>query len=195
MREEDHVGRSATGRRANSTSGTGVGDWQSRGFKEDQIGIISLLGRWKRISFMLEPLGFNSRVFESTETGLHTLKLKYEAAAVNLVMASPRGGNPEVVILQDGSPLSGSRRRKIRGFVRRAGPAGMAGQKRATPSSIRRGCTLSLITMTLARTNWNFCARPAWPHSPSPLRAAWTPPPVPGKLLRFPNHETRGLQV
>jgi len=34
--------------------------------------------------------------------------LKYEASAVNLVMASPRGGSPEVEVLQDGKPLSRS---------------------------------------------------------------------------------------
>lgn len=36
----------------------------------------------------------------------HTLRLKYELAAVNLVMASPRSRTSEVLILQDGKPLA-----------------------------------------------------------------------------------------
>jgi len=32
--------------------------------------------------------------FEAAEAGPHSLFLKYEASAVNLVMASPRGGSP-----------------------------------------------------------------------------------------------------
>ena len=34
------------------------------------------------------------------------MTLKYEAAAVNLVMASPRGASIQVVIMQDGKPLT-----------------------------------------------------------------------------------------
>jgi hypothetical protein len=50
--------------------------------------------------------------FEGVEEGPHSLKLKYEASAVNLVMASPRGLPAEVRILQDGKPLSRSQATK-----------------------------------------------------------------------------------
>jgi hypothetical protein len=44
--------------------------------------------------------------FEAAESGPHTLRLKYEASAVNLVMASPHAPAVEVAILQDGKPLT-----------------------------------------------------------------------------------------
>jgi len=40
------------------------------------------------------------------------LKLKYEASAVNLVMAAPRGASAEVQVLQDGKPLTRSQATK-----------------------------------------------------------------------------------
>jgi thiol-disulfide isomerase/thioredoxin len=43
---------------------------------------------------------------ESVEDGDHTIVLQYEAAGVNLVMAAPRGGPCNVVIRQDGRPLT-----------------------------------------------------------------------------------------
>jgi len=51
-------------------------------------------------------LGSTAEYFEAVEDGPHTLRLKYEAAAVNLVMASPHAAAAEVVILQDGKPLT-----------------------------------------------------------------------------------------
>ena len=44
--------------------------------------------------------------FEAIESGPHSLQLKYEAAAVNLVMASPHTAAAEVVVLLDGTPLT-----------------------------------------------------------------------------------------
>ena len=44
--------------------------------------------------------------FEAAESGPHTLRLKYEASAVNLVMACPHAASAEVTILQDGNPLT-----------------------------------------------------------------------------------------
>ena len=42
---------------------------------------------------------------EAAGDGPHTLRLRYEASAVNLVMASPRGASAEVRVVQDGKPL------------------------------------------------------------------------------------------
>ena len=77
------------------------------GFKEDQIADYSFsaapeenffyaTGRWAS----------TAEYFEAVEDGPHTLRLKYEASAVNLVMASPHTPSAEVVILQDGKPLT-----------------------------------------------------------------------------------------
>ena len=38
--------------------------------------------------------------------------MRYEASAVNLVMASPRGASAEVILLQDGKPLKRSQATK-----------------------------------------------------------------------------------
>ena len=43
---------------------------------------------------------------EAVEDGPHTLRLKYDAAAVNLVMACPHMPSAEVLIFQDGKMLS-----------------------------------------------------------------------------------------
>jgi len=50
------------------------------------------------------------------------LRLKYEASAVNLVMASPHTPSADVVILQDGKPLT--RRQATRDTRFRTGPGG-----------------------------------------------------------------------
>jgi thiol-disulfide isomerase/thioredoxin len=78
------------------------------GFKEDQIadydfttgqleeGYFYARGRWAS----------TAEYFESVGEGEHRLTLKYSASTVNLVMASPRGSACEVMILQDGRPLT-----------------------------------------------------------------------------------------
>jgi thiol-disulfide isomerase/thioredoxin len=108
LREEDHMG-------AVCYRGSGelyLGHRRGRignegGFKEDQIAdyvfngvaeenFVYANGRWAS----------TAEYFEAAETGPHSLRLKYEAAAVNLVMASPHAASAEVVVLQDGKPLS-----------------------------------------------------------------------------------------
>ncbi|PYX24117.1 MAG: hypothetical protein DMG82_09580, partial [Acidobacteria bacterium] len=42
--------------------------------------------------------------------GEHRIALKYEATGVNLVMAAPRGSACDVVVLQDGKPLTPSQK-------------------------------------------------------------------------------------
>jgi thiol-disulfide isomerase/thioredoxin len=75
-------------------------------FREDQIADYTFSGP-------LEPNRFyatgrwasTAEYFEAAENGEHTIALKYAAAAVNLVMASPRGPACEVILKQDGKPL------------------------------------------------------------------------------------------
>lgn len=78
-----------------------------RGFKEDQIADYAFkrtleenffyaTGRWAS----------TAEYFEAVDDGQHTLRLKYEASAVNLVMACPHAPSAEVVILQDGKLLA-----------------------------------------------------------------------------------------
>jgi thiol-disulfide isomerase/thioredoxin len=81
------------------------------GFKEDQIADYQFSGELKE-NFFYASGSWASTVeyFEAAGAGPHVLKIKYEASAVNLVMASPRGGSVEVRVFQDGKnlPLSGA---------------------------------------------------------------------------------------
>ena len=77
------------------------------GFQEDAVGDYSFsrkpeegqfyaLGRWAS----------TAEYFESAAEGDNRLLLKYSAAEVNLVLASPRAPSYELVIRQDGRPLT-----------------------------------------------------------------------------------------
>ncbi len=108
LREEDHAG--AVCYRASGELYLGhrrgrIGN--EGGFKEDQIADYSFSGKPEENFFYAEGRwASTAEYFEATEEGSHLLKLRYEAAAVNLVMASPRGTSTEVVIVQDGKPLT-----------------------------------------------------------------------------------------
>ncbi len=79
------------------------------GFKEDQIADYSFTGKLEENFFYANgSWASTAEYFEATGEGPHTLKLKYEASSVNLVMAAPRGASVEVRILQDGKPLKSS---------------------------------------------------------------------------------------
>ena len=77
------------------------------GFKEDAIADYSFTGLPEENFFYANGRWASTvEYFEAVESGPHTLQLKYEAAAVNLVMACPRSTSIEVVILHDGKPLT-----------------------------------------------------------------------------------------
>jgi thiol-disulfide isomerase/thioredoxin len=108
LREEDHMG-------AVCYRGSGelyLGHRRGRvgnegGFKEDQIADYIFNGVAEENFFYANGRwASTAEYFEAAETGPHSLRLKYEAAAVNLVMASPHTASAEVVVLQDGKPLS-----------------------------------------------------------------------------------------
>jgi thiol-disulfide isomerase/thioredoxin len=108
LREEDHAGAvcyRATGElylghrrgRIGNASGfheDGIADYEFSGELQENFFYAS--GRWAS----------TGEYFEAVETGEHTLRLKYDASAVNLVMACPHAPSAEVVILQDGKLLS-----------------------------------------------------------------------------------------
>ncbi len=108
MREEDQSGAvcyRATGELYLGNRRGRIGN--EGGFREDQIAdyvfnealgenFFYANGRWAS----------TAEYFEAVESGTHTLRLKYEASAVNLVMARPHAESAEVVILQDGKPLA-----------------------------------------------------------------------------------------
>ena len=76
------------------------------GFKEDQIADYSFTGELQENLFYADGRwASTAEYFEAVESGLHTLRVKFEAAAVNLVMASPHSNSAEVLLLQDGKPL------------------------------------------------------------------------------------------
>jgi len=108
LREEDHEGAICY----RATGELYLGHRRGRmgnegGFREDQIADYLYTGVPEENFFYANGRwASTAEYFEAVETGLHTLQLKYEAAAVNLVMACPRATSVEVIILQDGKPLS-----------------------------------------------------------------------------------------
>jgi thiol-disulfide isomerase/thioredoxin len=81
------------------------------GFLADSIGSYSLPEQLEEGKFYAKGRWASTAEYlESVEEGDHTIVLKYEASGVNLVMASPRGGVRDVVIRQDGKPLSASQK-------------------------------------------------------------------------------------
>jgi thiol-disulfide isomerase/thioredoxin len=114
LREEDHAGAVCY----RPTGELYLGNKRGRignedGFKEDQIADYEFEGKMEENFFYAgERWASTAEYFEAVEDGPHSLKLKFEAAAVNLVMAAPRGSAPEVRIVQDGKPLSNSQATK-----------------------------------------------------------------------------------
>jgi thiol-disulfide isomerase/thioredoxin len=108
VREEDHA--SAVCYRA--TGELYLGHQRGRignqgGFKEDQIADYSFNGPLDENFFYANGRwASTAEYFEAVEEGPHSLRLKYEASAVNLVMASPHASHAEFVILQDGESLT-----------------------------------------------------------------------------------------
>jgi thiol-disulfide isomerase/thioredoxin len=79
------------------------------GFKEDQIADYEFSGPLEENFFYANGRwASTAEYFEAVEDGPHILRLKYESAAVNLVMACPHAASAEVVILQDGKALTQS---------------------------------------------------------------------------------------
>ncbi len=108
LREEDHVGAvcyRATGELYLGHRRGRIGN--EGGFKEDQIADYSFSGQLEEnLFYAAGRWASTAEYFEAVESGVHSLRLKYDAAAVNLVMASPHSPSAEVVILQDGKPLT-----------------------------------------------------------------------------------------
>lgn len=93
------------------------------GFKEDQIGDYAFDGALEENFFYSNGRWASTAEYlEAADDGPHNLRLKFEAAAVNLVMACPHAPSAEVVILQDGKPLS--RSYATRDTLFRTGPQG-----------------------------------------------------------------------
>jgi thiol-disulfide isomerase/thioredoxin len=107
LREEDHAGAVCyrpsgelyLGHRRGRIGNEG-------GFKEDQIADYEFAGKMQETFFYANGRwACTGEYFEAAGDGPHSLKLRYEASSVNLVMASPRGLPAEVKIVQDGKPL------------------------------------------------------------------------------------------
>ena len=77
------------------------------GFKEDQVAEYEFTGELAENCFYASgSWASTAEYFESAGAGAQHLILRYSASAVNLVMASPRGPSCEVIIRQDGKPLT-----------------------------------------------------------------------------------------
>ena len=107
MREEDHMGAvcyRATGELYLGNRRGRIGN--EGGFKEDSIADYEYIGALEENFFYANGRwASTAEYFEAAEAGRHTLRLKYEASAVNLVMACPHAPSAEVVILQDAKAL------------------------------------------------------------------------------------------
>ncbi len=77
------------------------------GFQEDSVADYVLPGELPENSFSVGGRWASTLEYmEAAGDGQHSIVLKYEATGVNLVMAAPRGSACEVMILQDGKPLT-----------------------------------------------------------------------------------------
>jgi hypothetical protein len=110
LREEDHPGAVCYRPSGELYLGHARGHIGNEGgFQEDQIADYEFDGKMEVNFFYAEGRwASTAEYFEAAEEGPHSLKLKYEASAANLVMASPRGLPAEIRILQDGKPLQRS---------------------------------------------------------------------------------------
>jgi hypothetical protein len=110
VREEDQVGAVCY----RPTGELYLGNRRGRignkgGFKEDQIADYDFSGALEKNFFYASGRwASTAEYFEAVENGPHILRLKYEASAVNLVMACPHATSADVVILQDGKQLTAS---------------------------------------------------------------------------------------
>lgn len=108
LREEDHAGAicyRASGKLYLGHRRGRIGN--EGGFKDDQIADYAFTGKLEENFFYAGGRwASTAEYFEATEAGLHILRLKYDASAVNLVMACPHAPAAEVVVLQDGKPLT-----------------------------------------------------------------------------------------
>jgi hypothetical protein len=124
LREEDHMGAVCY----RSSGELYLGNQRGRignegGFKEDQIAAYEFSGKLEENFFYADGRwASTAEYFEAVEGGAHHLRLKYEAVAVNLVMASPHATSAEVVVLLDGKPLT--RRQATRDTRFRPSPNG-----------------------------------------------------------------------
>ncbi len=108
LREEDHMGAVCYRPSGELYLGNRRGRIGNEGgFKEDTIADYSFAGAAEENFFYANGRwASTAEYFEAVESGPHSLHLKYEAAAVNLVVASPHAPTAEVIVLLDGKPLT-----------------------------------------------------------------------------------------
>jgi len=114
LREEDHPGAVCYRPSGELYLGHGRGRIGNEGgFKQDQVADYEFAGEMEETFFYATGRwASTAEYFEAAEEGVHSLRLKFEASAVNLVMASPRGRSAEVQVLLDGKPLTRSQATK-----------------------------------------------------------------------------------
>ena len=126
LRDEDHMGAvcyRASGELYLGNARGRIGN--EGGFREDQIADYAFDGKMEENFFYAHGRwASTAEYFEAVEDGSHTVRLKYDASAVNLVMASPHQSAAEVVILQDGKPLTRTQATRDTRFRAAAGSTG-----------------------------------------------------------------------
>jgi thiol-disulfide isomerase/thioredoxin len=124
LREEDHAGAVCY----RPTGELYLGNRRGRignagGFKEEQIAEYEFSGKLEQNLFYAEGRwASTAEYFEAVDGAPHTLRITFEAAAVNLVIACPHRPSAEIVIVQDGKPLT--RQQATRDTVFRANASG-----------------------------------------------------------------------
>jgi thiol-disulfide isomerase/thioredoxin len=114
LREEDQAGAVCYRSSGELYLGHGRGRIGNEGgFKEDQVADYEFAGKMEdNFFYATGRWASTAEYFEAAGEGPHSLRLKYEASSVNLVMAAPRGNPAELQLLQDGKPLGRKRAAK-----------------------------------------------------------------------------------
>ncbi len=114
LREEDHLGAVCYRPSGELYLGHQRGRIGNEGgFKEDEIAEYDFSAKvQENVFYAIGRWASTAEYFEAAGEGSHSLKLKYEASAVNLVMAAARGESAEVRLLQDGKPIARSQATK-----------------------------------------------------------------------------------
>ncbi len=169
LREEDHTGAVCYRPSGELYLGHARGRIGNEGgFKEDQIADYSFTGDLQETFFYAGGRwASTAEYFEAADDGTHTLRLKYEAVAVNLVMASPTfqfGGSGDRAGWQAADAPAGDTRHAFSLRPRTA--------TKVLFWSTPPACISWWTTTISAHMNWNCAVPPELLRSPSPSPVA-----------------------
>ncbi len=156
LREEDHAGAVCYPASPELYLGHRRGRIGNQGgFREDSVADYSFSGDLgENCFYAVGQWASTAEYLEAVGQPPHRLLLKYSAATVNLVMASPRGPACEVIIRQDGKPLSPPQATSDTRFRGDQRPG-----RKLRPGAVKPACTRWSTTAASEITRWNWSAR------------------------------------